>query len=80
MKKRNSRTHKEMVAVVREAREAAGLAGREVSRRLKRPVNFCHRVESGERMLSMPEFIDYAAAVEGDPIKLLREIIARSKS
>ena len=77
MKQRNNRNHKAMIAVLVAARESAGLPGREVSRRLGRPVNFCHRVESGERMLSMPEFIDYARALQADPIKLLREIIAR---
>lgn len=75
LKKRNSLGHVAMVAVLKEAREKTKLTGREVSRRLQRPPNFCHRVESSERMLSMPEFIDYAKAVDADPIKLLRKII-----
>lgn len=78
MKQRNSRGHKAMIAVLIGAREAAGLHGREVSRRLRRPVNFCHRVETGERMVSLPEFIEYARALGADPVKLLREIIERS--
>jgi hypothetical protein len=77
LKQRNNRNHRAMIAVLVAAREVAGLPGREVSRRLGRPVNFCHRVESGERMLSMPEFIEYAQVLEADPVKLLREIIAR---
>jgi hypothetical protein len=67
-----------MIATLIAAREAANLTGREVSRKLKRPVNFCHRVETGERMVSLPEFIEYATALDADPIKLLREIIERS--
>ena len=78
MKQRNSRSHKAMIATLIAAREAANLTGREVSRKLKRPVNFCHRVETGERMVSLPEFIEYANALEADPVKLLRAIIERS--
>ena len=67
-----------MVEVLKEARESAGLSGRAVSLRLHRPVNFCHKVETGERMVSLPEFIEYTKALNADPVKLLRAIMRRS--
>jgi len=44
------------------AREA-GLSQRAVSARLRRPINFAHLVESGERTLSVYEFIEYVSAL-----------------
>lgn len=67
-----------MIAVLAEAREAAEITGREVSRRLRRPPNFSHRVESGERMLSAPEFVEYARAVDADPVELFARMVKRS--
>ena len=42
-----------LLARLREAREAAGLDQIEVSRRLRRPPNYCNRLESGERRLQV---------------------------
>lgn len=76
LKHRNTRCHRSMMAVLTEAREAAGMSLREVSRKLKRPENFAHLVESGERTLSVCEFIEYARAVEADPAELIRQVMA----
>jgi transcriptional regulator with XRE-family HTH domain len=43
---------------LREAREAAGFTQLEVSRRLKRPPNFCHRLECGERRVQATDLAD----------------------
>lgn len=55
--------HRAMIAVLVEAREAAGLSQRDVSWRMKRKVNFAHLVELGERMLAVPELPEYAKAL-----------------
>jgi transcriptional regulator with XRE-family HTH domain len=78
LKARNSKAHRAMCAVLLEARESAGISSREVSRRLRRPENFAHRVESGERMLSAPELIEYARALDADPVELFTRIVKRS--
>lgn len=52
------------------------MSQREVSSRLKRSVNFSHHVESGQRGLSVCEFIEYAKAVHADPASLLRQIMS----
>lgn len=64
-----------MMAVLTEAREAADMSLREVSRKLKRPENFAHLVESGERTLTVCEFIEYALATGADPAQLMRRIM-----
>lgn len=43
---------------LREAREAAGLTQLEVSRRMKQPTNFCHRLECGERRVQAVDLAD----------------------
>lgn len=63
-----------MIDVLVAARESAGISKRELSTLLKRPPNFVHYVESGERTLSVCEFIEYAHAVGEDPAKLIARI------
>jgi transcriptional regulator with XRE-family HTH domain len=63
------------MSTLADARKAAGMSQREVSSRLRRPVNFSHLVESGQRSLNVCEFIDYAKAIHADPVQLLRRIM-----
>jgi hypothetical protein len=74
LKQRYTRCHRALVAALAEIREAAGLTQSEVSRRLKRPRNFSHVVEGGERSLSVCEFIEYVEAIGGDPAQVIRRI------
>jgi hypothetical protein len=69
-----------MMAVLKGARMAAGLSGREVSTRLDRAINFAHRVETGERMLNVCEFVEFARACDADPVELLRQVVRLSKT
>lgn len=68
------------MAVVIEAREAAGKSQREVSASMKRPVNFAHLVESGERMLSAIELPDYAKALDLEPAELFNRMLELERS
>lgn len=77
-KQRYSRCHKALIAVLEETREARGLSQRAVSEQLRRPVNFVHRIESGERMLSVCEFIELAQILGADPAQLVRRVAEKS--
>lgn len=68
-----------MMTVLKSARMAAGISGREVSARLKRAPNFAHRVETGERTLNMCEFGEFARACDADPVALYAEMVRLSK-
>lgn len=74
-----SARHKALIAVLKEAREAARLSQRELSLRLKRGRSFIHRVELGERVLDFPETIDVAEALGLDPFDLLDRVLNYGK-
>lgn len=77
---RYSRRHRALIAVLIEAREAAGKSQRDVSATMKRPVNFAHLVESGERMLSAIKLPDYAKAVSIDAADLIGRMLELERS
>jgi ribosome-binding protein aMBF1 (putative translation factor) len=64
-----------MCAELTKAREAAGMSMRQLSTKLKRAPNFVHFVESGNRTLSVCEFIEYANALGADPAGMVRRIV-----
>jgi transcriptional regulator with XRE-family HTH domain len=72
--------HRAMIAVLIEAREAAGLSQRDVARRMKRKATFAHLVELGERMLAVPELPEYAKALDltSEVVVARMEELARS--
>ena len=78
--RRHSRRHRALIAVLIEAREKAGMSQREVSAKLRRPVNFAHVVENGERMLSAVEFPDYAVAIGLTPAELVERMLTLERS
>lgn len=77
---RNSRRHRALIAVVIQAREAAGMSQREVSERLKKRPIFAHTVENGERMLSAVELPDYARALGLQPGLLFKRMLTLEES
>jgi transcriptional regulator with XRE-family HTH domain len=56
------------------ARRKAGLTQVVVAKRLKRPQSFVAKYEGGERRLDMIEFLEVAAALEADPVAILRAL------
>jgi transcriptional regulator with XRE-family HTH domain len=64
-----------MCAELTKAREATGISMRQLSAKLKRAPNFVHFVESGNRTLTVCEFIEYANALGVDPASLVRRIV-----
>jgi transcriptional regulator with XRE-family HTH domain len=77
---RNTRRHRALIAVLIEAREAAGMSQRDVARRLKKRAIFAHTVESGERMLSAVELPDYARALNLEPLQLFKRMLELERS
>lgn len=75
MKQRNGRRYNKLRAVLKAARIEAGLTQRELSARLKRDKNFVQLVESGERALDAIEFIEYAEALDLDPLEALGRVL-----
>ena len=75
MKQRNSRRYGQLRAILRAAREEAGLTQRELSARLRRDKNFVQLVESGERALDVIEYLQYAKALRIDPLATLDQVI-----
>jgi hypothetical protein len=67
-----------MVGELSMAREAAGISKRELSLKLKRAHNFCHFVESGNRLLTLCEFVEYVEAIGADPVAILKRIMKAS--
>jgi transcriptional regulator with XRE-family HTH domain len=59
-----------------EARTKAALTQLDVAGRLGRPQSFVSKYESGERRLDVVEFLEVCAAVQADPVKVLRQVEA----
>lgn len=64
-----------IIAAIAGARGEAGLSQRQLSERLKEAVNFMQRIESGERDISVAEFVAIANALDVDPCALLRRVL-----
>lgn len=77
---RHTRRHRAFIAVLIKAREDARLMQGQLSRRLKRPRPFVHLVESGERMVSIIEFPDYAKALGIAATDLLGQVLDLEKA
>lgn len=57
------------------ARRDAGLTQAEIANRLGRPQSYVSKYENGERRLDVIEFLEVAAAVEKDPIRIIRKLL-----
>jgi transcriptional regulator with XRE-family HTH domain len=58
------------------ARKNAGLKQSELAARLGKPQSYVSKIEAGERRLDVIEFVDYVRALSGDPVRLLRTVLA----
>lgn len=56
----------------------AGLGQRELSKRTGQTFAFTHKVLSGHRTVEFTEFLDLAAALDVDPVELLRRVVGDS--
>ena len=71
---------KQLRALLRDLRRRRGLTQTEVARRLAKPQSFVAKYESGERRLSVIEFVDVIGALGMDPAAVLRQFIEVDRS
>ena len=64
-----------IVDAISDTRREAGLSQRQLSEKLNQAVNFIQRIESGERDISVAEFIAIAIALKADPCDMLRRAL-----
>ena len=64
-----------IVDAISATRQEAGLSQRQLSEKLNQAVNFIQRIESGERDISVAEFIGIAIALKVDPCDMLRKAL-----
>ncbi|MBZ0147329.1 MAG: helix-turn-helix domain-containing protein [Pseudorhodoplanes sp.] len=65
-------------ALMIKARKDAGLTQTGLAKRLKKPQSFVAKYEGGERRIDLIEFLAITAAMNADPIKILRELIRKT--
>ncbi len=75
MKTLSSPLYRQFLALMRDARERAGLSQVELAARLKKPQSFVSKYESGERRLDVAEFIQICQAMEVSAPKLLKKLV-----
>jgi transcriptional regulator with XRE-family HTH domain len=64
--------HMAIMSAMASARKLAGLSQRQLSVKLKEPINYIHRIENGERDVGVSEFVVIARAIGVDPAELLK--------
>jgi transcriptional regulator with XRE-family HTH domain len=69
--------HKRMMAALVEIREKAGVSQRELARRLDRAHSYVGRIETGDRRLDLPEFIEWCELLDADPVEVFQRIVKR---
>lgn len=72
----HSPEHAKLRELLIAARKKAGLTQQDVAERLGRPQSFVAKYEGGERRLDVVEFLQVAAAVNADAVRILRALLA----
>jgi transcriptional regulator with XRE-family HTH domain len=57
------------------ARKESGITQQELAARLKRHQTYVSKVERGERLLDLFEFLHWARGLNADALELLRELV-----
>jgi transcriptional regulator with XRE-family HTH domain len=64
----------ELIRILVRARRGAGLTQVALAKKLSRPQSFVSKIEHGERRLDVIEFLEVAAALRLDPVRVLAEL------
>ncbi len=67
------------LALLKQARMAAGLSQTEAARRLGRPQSFVSKCESGERRVDIVELLAFCEAYGKDPMEFVTEFLQAKK-
>lgn len=68
--------YQQMLALLRQARKAAGFTQAQLAKRLGKPQSYVSKSENGERRLDVIEFLEVCRQLGLDPYVLLREVEA----
>nr|CCD32192.1 Helix-turn-helix domain protein, putative transcriptional regulator [Methylocystis sp. SC2] len=66
--------HRQLLALLVQARQGRGLTQAQVAAKLRKPQSFIAKVEGGERRLDVIEFIDLASALRVRPAELIERL------
>ena len=72
--------HKNLIAVIAEARKEVGISQRELSIALGRATNFIHFVEVGQQIPNVLEFIAIANELGVPPLVLMDRVLRGTKA
>jgi len=72
-------TYAQFRTLLVEAREASGLTQVELAARLSKPQSFVSKFERGDRRLDVVEFLEIARALEIDPLRFVKTLLAKPK-
>lgn len=67
-------------AAIAQARKKAGLTQRQLAARIRRPHSVIGMIESEQRQVNVPEFMDLAEALGEDPVELFARAYRQSRS
>jgi transcriptional regulator with XRE-family HTH domain len=69
-----SRRHVALIAVLIEARKQAGFTQRQMATKMRVSQTFVASIESGLRRVDVVEFMDWARALDRDPVELFARV------
>ncbi len=69
----HSSVYRELIDFLTQARQKAGLTQQAIADRLGRPQSYVAKVEGFERRLDVVEFLEFAKAVDANPLPALKK-------
>ena len=77
MKTIHSEKYRYLLALLREAREAAGVTQAQLSEQLGKPQSYVSKYENGDRRLDVIEMLDVCDQISADPHQVIDAISKR---
>lgn len=74
MKTIRTKTHRALVAAIRQERIARGLDQADVAKRMREYQSWVSYLESGQRRIDVVEFLALAKAIGFDPVTMIRKL------
>ena len=71
--------YRQLPALLRELREAAGLTQRQLAAKLRLSHSLVHNSETAERRVDVAEFVDWVTACGADPAQAFAEFLKRRR-
>ena len=74
VKSTHTRRYRRFLALLVEARKAAGLSQVQVAKKLRKPQSYVSKCECGERRVDVDEFLRFAEAIGFDAGTMIRDL------